>query len=76
MTIESADLGHGHSAAAWTAVTIMLVAVAVGTAAFFFVVPWLIWVSVVVLLAGPIVGTIMSKRGYGAGDVPPATHGH
>ncbi|MFC5930191.1 hypothetical protein D6T64_05565 [Cryobacterium melibiosiphilum] len=76
MTTESAELGHGHSPAAWTAVTIMLVAFTVGTTAFFFVVPWLVWVSFVVLLAGPVAGFAMAKAGYGVASLPSATHGH
>jgi succinate-acetate transporter protein len=74
MTTESADLGHGHSPAAWTAVTIMLVAFTVGTTAFFFVVTWLVWVSFVVLLAGPIAGYAMARAGYGVAGIPAATH--
>lgn len=76
MTTESAELGHGHSPAAWTAVVIMLVAFTVGTAAFFFVIPWLVWVCFVVLLTGPVVGYIMAKAGYGVAGIPSATHGH
>ncbi|MFO7690627.1 MAG: DUF6704 family protein [Cryobacterium sp.] len=76
MSNESAELGHGHSPAAWTAVTIMLVAFTIGTTAFFFVVPWLVWSSLVLLLIGPVVGAIMAKAGYGVGTMPPATHGH
>ncbi len=75
MSNESAELGHGHSAAAWTAVTIMLVAFTIGTTAFFFVLPWLVWSSLVLLLLGPVVGTIMAKAGYGVGATPHATHG-
>ena len=74
MTTESAELGHGHSPAAWTAVTIMLVAFTVGTTAFFFVMPWLVWVSFVVLLAGPVAGYAMAKAGYGVDGIPAATH--
>jgi len=59
------DPGHGHSPAAWTAVVIMLVAVTVGTVAFFFEIAWLVWASAAATLAGWIIGGIMAKAGYG-----------
>lgn len=65
MSFESADPGHGHSTAAWTAVTIMLIAFAIGTVAFFFEVVWLVWASAALLLVGLGVGWIMAKAGYG-----------
>jgi hypothetical protein len=69
MSFESADPGHGHSTAAWTAVTIMLIAFLIGTIAFFFEVVWLVWASAALLLVGWAVGGIMAKAGYGAGSV-------
>lgn len=59
------DPGHGNSPAAWTAVTIMLVAFAVGTVAFWFDLPWLVVTAAVFVLVGVIVGWVMSKLGYG-----------
>lgn len=67
MSIESADPGHGHSPAAWTAVTIMLIAVAIGTAAFFFELEWLVWSAAGLLVAGFLTGWILAKAGYGVG---------
>ena len=52
MSTETADPGHGHSPAAWTSVTIMLIAVTIGTVAFFLDVQWLVWASAVLLLVG------------------------
>lgn len=69
MSFESADPGHGHSTAAWTAVTIMLIAFAIGTVAFFFDVVWLVWASAILLLVGLAAGWIMAKAGYGAASV-------
>jgi hypothetical protein len=66
MSFESADPGHGHSTAAWTAVTIMLIAFTIGTVAFFFEVVWLVWASAALLLLGLAAGWIMAKAGYGA----------
>jgi hypothetical protein len=69
MSFESADPGHGHSTAAWTAVTIMLVAFSIGTVAFFFELVWLVWASAALLLVGLAAGWIMAKAGYGAASV-------
>jgi len=76
MSIDPSDPGHGHSAAAWTAVVIMLVAFAIGTTAFFFDVVWLVWAAFGLLLAGIIVGFVLSKVGYGVIAGPAAPHGH
>lgn len=59
------DPGHGHSPAAWTAVVIMLVAITIGTVAFFFAMAWLVWASAVLLVVGLIVGWVLAKMGYG-----------
>ena len=74
MSVESVDPGHGHSPAAWTAVTIMLVAFTVGTIAFFFDVQWLVWASAGLLVVGAIVGWILGRVGYGVDTS--ATSGH
>jgi hypothetical protein len=65
MSTQHVEPGHGDSPAAWTAVTIMLIAVAVGTVAFFLHQPWLVWTSAGFLLFGLILGWIMAKAGYG-----------
>jgi hypothetical protein len=59
--------GHGNSPAAWTAVTIGLIAFALGTLAFWLDMPWLVWASAALLVVGVIVGVILSRMGYGAG---------
>ncbi|WP_168915754.1 DUF6704 family protein [Microcella flavibacter] len=61
------ELGHGHSIAAWTAVTIILVAFTIGTFAFWFEIVWLVWASAALALAGWVAGGVMAKAGYGAG---------
>lgn len=43
----------------------MLVAFTIGTFAFWFDLPWLVWASVVILIIGPIVGWLMARAGYG-----------
>ncbi|TAM69933.1 MAG: hypothetical protein EPN48_05920 [Microbacteriaceae bacterium] len=65
MSTESSDPGHGHSPAAWTAVVIMLVAFVVGVLAFWFVVPWLVVASAVLVVVGLLAGYVMAKAGYG-----------
>ena len=57
--------GEGNSPAAWVAVIIMLVAIAGGTLAFWFNVPWLVWSFAGLVVVGAIVGAILSKLGYG-----------
>jgi hypothetical protein len=66
MSDDIADPGHGHSPAAWTAVVIMLVAVTIGTTAFYFDLAWLVWASAGLLVVGLIVGWAMARAGYGA----------
>ncbi|MDT0181300.1 HGxxPAAW family protein [Microbacterium sp. ARD31] len=70
------DPGHGHSPAAWTAVVIMLVAITIGTVAFFFSVAWLVWASAALVLVGLIVGWAMAKAGYGVGGSKYLTKEH
>lgn len=59
------DPGHGHSPAAWTAVVIMLVAVALGTVFFVLDMPVLVWASVGLLVAGLITGWALARAGWG-----------
>ena len=70
------DPGHGHSPAAWTAVVIMLLAITVGTVAFFFEMAWLVWVSAAFVLVGAVVGWAMAKAGYGVNGPKYAPKAH
>ena len=56
---------HGHSVAAWTAVTILLVASAVMALSVIF--PSVFWFSVswALVLIGVIAGKVLSMAGYG-----------
>lgn len=65
MSTESADTGHGHSPAAWTAVIWMLVAITIGTFAFWFEIVWLVWASAALTLVGLLVGWLLARAGYG-----------
>ncbi|HEY5320824.1 MAG TPA: DUF6704 family protein [Galbitalea sp.] len=59
--------GHGNSLAAWVAVIIMLVAVIIGTFAFWFDAAWLVWAAAGLLVVGALVGLILKMMGYGVG---------
>jgi hypothetical protein len=76
MSTEHAEPGHGHSPAAWTAVTIMLIAFAIGTVAFFFDLQWLVWASAGLLVVGAIVGWALAKAGYGVDGAKVAPKAH
>ena len=64
---DAHDPGHGSSPAAWTGTIIMLIGVSAGTLFFWLDMPLYVWASAALLVVGPIVGTIMSKAGYGVG---------
>ncbi|MET1052529.1 MAG: DUF6704 family protein [Mycetocola sp.] len=76
MSAESTDQGHGHSPAAWTAVTVMLIAFALGTFAFWFDQAWLVWASVGLLAAGALLGWVLKKAGYGVNGPKSDPKGH
>ncbi|WP_426325534.1 DUF6704 family protein [Microbacterium sp. E-13] len=76
MSNNIGDPGHGHSPAAWTAVVIMLVAVAIGTFFFFLDMPVFVWAAAVLLVIGLIVGWIMKRAGYGVGGSKVAAKEH
>lgn len=67
MSHPTSDPGHGNSPAAWTAVTIMLIAVVIGTFAFWFDMAWLVWASAGLLVLGALAGVVLAKVGYGVG---------
>jgi hypothetical protein len=58
---------EGNSIAAWTAVIIMLVAFAVGTLAFCFDLPVVVWIAAGVEILGLIAGQVLKRMGYGVG---------
>ena len=65
MSNPIADPGHGHSPAAWTAVIIMLVGIAIGTFFFFLDMPIVVWIAAGIVVIGALVGWGMAKAGYG-----------
>lgn len=76
MSDEFPEPGEGNSPAAWTAVIIMLVAVSIGTIAFFFNVPFVVWASVGLLVVGAIVGFVLKRLGYGVYGAKYTPKGH
>jgi hypothetical protein len=77
VSTEPAELGEGHSPAAWTGVVILLVAFAIGTICFWFSIAWAVWASAGLAVVGLIVGGVMKRMGYGV-DGPkyiPKSHG-
>lgn len=72
------DPGHGNSPAAWAAVIIMLIAFTIGTLAFWFDIPWLVFASAGLVVVGLLVGYGLKKAGYGVGGAkvtPAKSHG-
>jgi hypothetical protein len=57
---------HGHSVAAWTAVTICIIAAAVMSVAVVFPNLWLFVGGAVLAVVGAIAGKVLSMAGYGA----------
>jgi hypothetical protein len=76
MSNPTADPGHGHSPAAWTAVIIMLVGVAIGTFFFFLDMPIVVWVAAGIVVLGALVGWGMAKAGYGVNGSKYASKEH
>lgn len=65
MSTEHQTPGHGDSPAAWTTVVIMLIGLSAGAVFFVLNNPVMVWVSVAVVVLGPIIGLIMRAAGYG-----------
>lgn len=76
MSTQHGDPGHGDSPAAWTAVVVMLLGIAVGTVAFFLHQAWLVWVCVGVVVVGALLGFILAKAGFGVNGPRFATKTH
>lgn len=73
---DIADPGHGHSPAAWIAVTIIVVAFIAGTLFFWFDQAALVWASVGLAVVGLIVGWVLAKVGYGVGGSKLKSNAH
>lgn len=60
------DDNHGHSKAAWTGVTVMLLAGVVAAYAAVFGPAWLLWAGIGVFLLGAVLWYALSRAGWGA----------
>jgi hypothetical protein len=67
MANTTEDPGHGSSPAAWIAVAIMLVGVAIGTLFLFLNVLPMVYVGAILLPIGLIVGWVLKRAGFGVG---------
>jgi hypothetical protein len=56
---------HGHTPAAWTAVTIMFLGFLTSGLALVFALEWLFFVGLVVVALGAVVGKVMQMMGMG-----------
>ena len=65
MTNQSEQPGHGSSPAAWIAVTIMLIGVAVGTLFLFLDVLPMVYLGAALIVVGLIAGWLLAKAGFG-----------
>lgn len=64
--MSDAHADHGSTPAAWTAVTIIMVAFVVGGIGVLVSQPWLFWVGCALVLVGVVVGKVMQMMGMGA----------
>lgn len=74
---DISDPGHGHSPAAWVAVTVMIIGFVIGALGFWFVSMWMIWVAIALVLGGWLLGFVLAKLGYGVAGpryVPKSSH--
>jgi hypothetical protein len=64
--VEHDAYGHGHSIAAWTAVSIVLLGVFVMSAAVVLTTLWLFIAGGVITAAGAVTGKVLAAAGLGA----------
>jgi len=57
---------HGSTPAAWTAVTIIMVAFVVGGIGVLISEAWVFWAGLVLVVVGVVVGKVMQMMGMGA----------
>jgi hypothetical protein len=67
MSENQVEPGHGDSVAAWTTVSIIIVAFALGTLFFWLDIAALVWASAGLALAGVAIGVVLKRAGYGVG---------
>ena len=67
MSENQVEPGHGDSVAAWTTVSIIIAAFALGTLFFWLDIAALVWASAGLAVAGVVIGLYLKKAGYGVG---------
>jgi hypothetical protein len=67
MSENQVEPGHGDSVAAWTTVSIIIAAFALGTLFFWLDIAALVWASAGLALAGVAIGVLLKRAGYGVG---------
>lgn len=67
MSENQIEPGHGDSLAAWTTVSIIIGAFALGTLFFWLDIAPLVWASAGLALVGLVIGFFLRKAGYGVG---------
>ena len=60
---------HGSTPAAWTAVTIIMIAFLVGGIGVVAALPWLFWAGAALVVVGIVVGKVMQMMGLGSESV-------
>jgi hypothetical protein len=67
MSENQVEPGHGDSVAAWTTVSIIIAAFALGTLFFWLDIAALVAASAGLAVAGVVIGLYLKKAGYGVG---------
>ena len=65
MSAQHNGENHGDSIAAWTSVTLIMIAFAIGTAGVWFEIGAMIPVAIALTVVGIIAGPVLSKLGFG-----------
>ena len=64
--MSGANDDHGSTPAAWTAVTIIMIAFLVGGVGVLMANVWVFWLGVALIVVGVVVGKVMQMMGMGA----------
>jgi hypothetical protein len=65
MSNDAKNPGHGDSVASWVTVSIIMLAAAIGTLAFWFDQAAIAWASAVLALISLPIGLVLKRAGYG-----------
>ena len=65
LPVASPPTNHGHTPAAWTTVSLVLLGAVVASVAVAIALPWMFWAGLGVVVVGVVVGRIMKSLGLG-----------